>query len=140
MMAERRSSVFTSEWRRCLKEHYKYVVQSQDEATEKTLTPIMQRIGFTEAELSGLYRDATQRVEDLPEDFMPDLEKALPPEDPKPSVPEATFQVHPAECNCPACMDEVLEEGHDADGQPLSAEEREEQAAAKDAPTQRTLF
>lgn len=136
-MAERRSSVFTNEWRRCLGEHYKYVVKAQDTATEATLTPIMQRVGFTEAELSGLYRAATQRAEDLPDDFVPDLAKALPAADAVSNTAEASFQVHPAECNCPACMDEVLEQGHDDDGQPLPAAEHEEEASK---PQQRSLF
>ena len=49
---------------------------------------------------------ATMRVEDVPENFVPDM----------------TFQAHPGECQCAACMDEVLTKNHDEHGQPIAVE------------------
>lgn len=111
-----RSSIFENEWRRCLNEHYKYVIREQDTVTEETLTPIMHRVGYSDDDLRQLYREATSRADELPEDFVPDMARALPGD----SALEPTFQVHPAECQCAACMDNVLEIGHDAEGQPLT--------------------
>lgn len=136
-MAEKRSSVFADEWRRCLGEHYKYVMRKQDKATEETLMPILNRVGFTEDELRGLYLEATMRSDDVAEDFLPDAEKALPADDV--AQADATFKVHPAECNCPSCMDVVLEEGHDDDGQPIEPEP-DDDAPDDDRPQQQSLF
>ncbi len=145
-----RSSVFSDEWRRCLAEHYKYVIRTQDKGTEETLIPRLYQMGFSEDELRTLYMEATMHVDDLPEDFTPDLERVIPQESTAPA--EATFQPHPAECTCPSCMDQVLEEGHDEDGQPIAQPEEPEEAqgnvfpAAKpeapddDAPKQKSLF
>lgn len=137
----KRESVFSDEWRRCLEEHYKYVVRNQDKATEATLTPILNRFGFREDELRQLTVEATMRADDMPDDFVPDMEliesesvEAI--QDEVINHPETTFQVHPAECACAACMDIVLEEGHDEDGQPLEDEPEPE----KDTPKQKSLF
>jgi hypothetical protein len=112
----KRASIFGDEWRRCLKEHYKYVVKKQDKATESTLVPILQRFGFNDDDLRHLYVEATMR--DMPDDFLPDVDGVF-QQAALTTVPEATFTVHPAECTCPSCMDVVLEEGHDSEGQPL---------------------
>jgi hypothetical protein len=131
----KRSSIFGDEWRRCLREHYKYVIRIQDRETELSLLPILQRFGFREEDLRNLYLEATMHMDDLPEDFVPDLQRlnAL-------SVQgdDRTFTVHPAECSCPACADQVLEIGHDEDGQPI--EEDEEDTPPDDLPRQKSLF
>lgn len=106
-MAER--NIFAEEWRRCLREHYKYVIAEGDHITERTLVGVLHRVGFTDDELRQLYMEATLRAEDVPDNFMPDMQK-LP------------YQAHPAECTCAACMDQVLDIGHDHEGQPLSPE------------------
>lgn len=149
----KRASVFGDEWRRCLREHYKYVVGKQDKATEETLLPILHRFGFREDELRELYVEATMR--DMPDDFVPDMERVA-QEAASTPVPEATFQVHPAECSCPSCMDVVLEEGHDDEGQPIEEPQEIEEAQGNvfpvakpekaekdeedDLPKQRSLF
>jgi hypothetical protein len=149
----KRASVFGDEWRRCLKEHYKYVVKKQDKATESTLVPVLNRIGFRDDELRELYIEATMR--DMPDDFVPDMEQLAAPPEPA-SVVETTFQVHPAECSCPQCMDIVLDEGHDAAGQPLpesqeieeaqgnlfavAKPEKKKKAKKDDLPKQKSLF
>ncbi|MCA9914015.1 MAG: hypothetical protein KC496_11725 [Anaerolineae bacterium] len=145
-----RSSVFSSEWRRCLAEHYKYVIRNQDKGTEETLVIRLYESGFTEDELRALYMEATMHVDDIPEDFMPDVKRAIPKD--APAVAETTFQPHPAECTCPSCMDQVLDIGHDEEGQPVSAPEEPEEAAGNifavakpeskndDTPKQKSLF
>ncbi|MEM9952346.1 MAG: hypothetical protein AAF846_12125 [Chloroflexota bacterium] len=138
----KRESVFADEWRRCLREHYKYVVKQQDKNTEETLTPILERFGFREDELRRLEIEATMRADDMPDDFVPDMElkevESVEVSDEAPQA-ETTFTVHPAECQCADCMDVVLEEGHDEDGQPIELDPEEEQAK-KDTPKQRSLF
>ncbi len=107
-MAEQ--NIFAEEWRRCLREHYKYVIQEQDTITEQTLAGVLHRVGFTDDDLRQLYMEATIRADELPDHVLPNTQK-LP------------YQMHPAECTCAACMDTVLDIGHDAEGQPLSTEE-----------------
>lgn len=132
----KRSSVFGDEWRRCLREHYKYVVRTQDRATEATLVPILQRFGFREDELRALYVEATMHIDDMPEGFVPDLQRLSAA---SVQVDERTFAIHPAECSCPACMNQVLEIGHDEDGQPIAEEEQDTPPDA-DLPRQKSLF
>jgi hypothetical protein len=133
----KRESVFGNEWRRCLKEHYKYVVKKQDKRTETTLTPILHRFGFSETELKQLYIEATMRAEEMPDDFVPDMQQAGAGNVEENRTVESSFQVHPAECSCPSCMDTVLELGHDEEGQPLPIQEE----APKDKkPKQKSMF
>lgn len=147
-----RSSVFATEWRKCLNAHYKYVIREEDKVTEETLTPIMHRAGYTEDDLSRLYREATSRADELPDGFVPDMERAMPVE--AATAPDQTFQIHPAECQCAACMDKVLDIGHDDEGQPLTEPEEPTEAQGnifvvekpqasdsdEDAPRQFSLF
>lgn len=118
-------SVFSDEWRRCLREQYKHVARSDDQVTHKSLKPLLEELGFTEDELKQLYVEATMRTEDMPDDFQPDLD-VLTPEIP---VEDAAFQPHPAECTCPDCMAAVDETIHDDEGQLLPADEIEEARA-----------
>lgn len=147
-----RESIFGGEWRRCLKEHYKYVIQSDDKATLDTLLPIMDRAGFREAELRQLYLEATMHSDDLPDDFVPDFDLVTEGNIEQGASPEPTFKTHPAECSCPSCMDLVLEDGHDEEGQPIDEEPEEEEQATgavfgvakpdekEDVPRQKSLF
>ena len=123
----KRPSVFGDEWRKCLREHYKYVIRQEDKQTESTLTPILNRFGFGEDELRELYVEATMR--DMPDGFEPDLERVVQQAETVTTETDTTFKVHPAECTCPACMDVVLEEGHDDEGQPIEEPEEPEIAA-----------
>lgn len=111
-------SVFENEWRACLREQYKYVVCNNDQVTLQSLVQVLQDVGFTEDELAQLRVEATMRMEDVPDDFVPDLEilntESLPPV-------EQPFQPHPLECQCPSCMEKTLAP-HDDDGQPIPLE------------------
>ncbi|MCS6836161.1 MAG: hypothetical protein NZ750_09115 [Anaerolineae bacterium] len=125
-------SIFFEEWRRCLSEQYKAVIRRDDKVTLKTLEPLLERLGFSRGDLRALYIEATMRAEDLPDGFqpqLPSLEAAVPAQ-------PASFQPHPAECTCPACVALVNEAAHDAEGQPLPAD-----GAPPEPPDdERTLF
>ncbi len=102
-------SVFFDEWLRSLRAQYKQVVRNNDRVTLPTLTAVLQNVGFGEAELAQLRIEATMHVDDVAEDFKPDMQIL----DPAPAS-----QPHPAECICPQCMP-IDEAGHDVDGQPI---------------------
>ena len=105
-------SVFFDEWLRSLREQYKHVVRNNDMVTLPTLTAVMQNVGFREDELTQLRIEATMHVDDVPDQFAPDM-KILDP------VPAS--QPHSAECLCPQCMT-IDEAAHDAEGQPIVPE------------------
>ncbi len=68
-----RQSIFDDEWRACLREQYMYVIRTQDKVTERTLIEVMCQVGFGEDELAELRVQATMRAEDMPDDFVPDM-------------------------------------------------------------------
>jgi hypothetical protein len=126
------NNVFASEWRDCLREHYKFIIREDPnprnhESVQKVLLrpngeqpPI-----FSESELQQLYLEATLRAEDLPDDFVPNLALLRDPEASavagSAATDEPTFQPHPLECQCPSCI-QINLLPHDTDGQPMSAE------------------
>lgn len=128
-------SVFSDEWRRCMREQYKYVARTGDEVTRPTLTHVMQKVGFGEDELRQLYIEATMRQDDNADDFVPPADIIEPN-----AAPEPVSNAHPAECQCPSCIQlDVVP--HDADGQPIPPEQRDdEEAPDDDAPNQLSLF
>lgn len=136
-------SIFTDEWRDCLREHYKYVIRKQDNVTRKTLEPVLEKMGFREDELRELQVQATMHVDDVSEDFVPQLDILEQVEEPT-RLPD-DVNAHPLECQCPACV-EINMVPHDEEGQPLSEEEISEleleQAEQNDddAPQQLSLF
>jgi hypothetical protein len=67
-------SIFSQEWRDCLRAHYTYVVRMGDAGTEKTLRGVMYEAGFGEDEVKELYVLATAHVDDVGADFVPDME------------------------------------------------------------------
>lgn len=66
-------SPFSEEWRDCLRAHYTYVVRANDTRTLDTLAAVLKQIGFREDELREMYVRATMHVDDMPEDFTPDM-------------------------------------------------------------------
>jgi hypothetical protein len=67
-------SPFSDDWRDCLSAHFTHVIRTNDVRTEPTLTGVLLAAGFTEAELRELKLRATMHVDDVPADFVPDLE------------------------------------------------------------------
>ena len=110
-MAERESP-FAEEWRDCLRQHYKHVIKKKDTSTEQTLIPILQYVGFRENELLDLRKQADPNTANK-ETADSSGHGGNGASD------EMTFKVHPAECTCAACIDTVLDDGHDDEGQPL---------------------
>jgi hypothetical protein len=112
-------SVFSDEWRRCMRIHYQEVVRQNDHITKPSLTEVLNMIGFTDDELRQLYIEATMREEDNAPDFKPDL-----------TLLQSEIRVdpqqvaHPAECQCPSCVN-INMIPHDQDGQPLQPDEDE---------------
>ena len=101
-------SVFFDEWLQSLREQYKHVVRSDDRVTLPTLTAVMQKVGFREEELRQLRLESTMRVDDVADDFVPDLE-----------ILRDSKTLHPSECLCPTCQN-IDESQFDAEGQPIA--------------------
>jgi hypothetical protein len=132
-------SIFADEWRACLREQYKFVVAANEQVTLQSLTEVMVQVGFGDDELAQLRVEATIRVEDVPDDFVPDLH-VLRSDDKSQMLDE--FRPHPLECQCPACV-ELAFIPHDEDGQPLEVDEEERislQNKEGDQPRQMSLF
>jgi hypothetical protein len=135
-------SVFSDDWRDCLREQYKSVVRNDDQVTLPSLTNVMYQVGFTEDELTQLRIQATMRTEDMADGFVPDMPVF------QPSVQGNSVEAvaHPLECQCPECVGVNLAP-HDEEGQPLEgddllefAERQEFEADDEDSPTQMSLF
>jgi len=84
-------SIFSEEWRGCLRAHYMYVIRAQDTLTEQTLRHVLMQTGMGEDELLDLQRqalgydpDPTQFAEDEIEDFTGELIDQQAPEPPAP--------------------------------------------------------
>ncbi|MCY4466163.1 MAG: hypothetical protein OXE46_11575 [Chloroflexi bacterium] len=103
------SSVFFDEWLSSLRAQYQHVLRTGDKVTLPSLTAVMQQVGFGEDELRQLRLDATLHMDDVPDDFVPDL--AILEDAP-------SMAAHPAECLCPDCAS-IDESQFDDDGQPL---------------------
>ncbi len=110
-------SVFHNEWLRSLREQYKQVVRNDDRGTLSSLTAVMHNVGFGDDELSQLRIEATMHVDDVGENFSPDMDILS-----KTSLTQA----HPAECACPACVP-VDESKFDSEGQPIAPDPEAEE-------------
>lgn len=130
-------SVFSNAWRECLREQYKTVIREDDRVTKRSLDTVMHQVGFTEDELKQLIVEATMHMDDVPDDFTPEI-NMFSPERPAMGA-EEPFQPHPLECQCPSCMEEPLTP-HDTDGQPIPAEDIDPERPDDDAPQQLSMF
>jgi hypothetical protein len=108
-------SPFADDWRDCLRAHFMHVIRTNDVRTEPTLTGVLLNAGFTEAELRELKLMATMHVDDVPADFVPDLEILSP----EPAVFAAVEVPPPAEEAQPDEPEEAVEDDeppHNDDG------------------------
>jgi hypothetical protein len=120
-------SIFADAWRECLREQYKHVIRTGNATTRRTLTEVMNEVGFGEDELAQLRLEATMRAEDVPDDFVPDMNIL---NEPATQQPQSDFQPHPLECQCPQCV-EMNMTPHDEDGQPIQADDEDDPEAPK---------
>ncbi|MFN8449805.1 MAG: hypothetical protein U0521_14780 [Anaerolineae bacterium] len=58
-------SIFSQEWRDCLRAHYSYVVRMGDHGMKKTLHNVMIEAGFREDRVKELYVLATAHIDDV---------------------------------------------------------------------------
>ncbi|MBE2182845.1 MAG: hypothetical protein IAE89_05420 [Anaerolineae bacterium] len=86
-------SPFADDWRECLIVHYQYTVHQQDIATERTLSEIMRGVGFSDEQLAELKVLATIRAEEMPPDFVPDVELLVAMAQTEPVSPPEHFQI-----------------------------------------------
>ena len=138
-------SVFDDEWRDCLREQYKHTIRENHKKNIDSLRVVMNQVGFREDELRELEMRATMHIDDVPADFIPNLDILdAPAPTPVDAVAgtEIPFVPHPLECQCPACINIVLTP-HDDEGQPITDPEAIAEDLArkeKDAPKQLSLF
>jgi hypothetical protein len=134
---------FAEEWRECLRAHYMHVIRVRDRVTEPSLTVVMGQAGFSDAELAELRVRATMHVDDVADDFTPDLD-ALAHEDVDTSfsmsVPE--IPVSQPAVDIPDEAEMVLDEPDEPETEPepdalYTPETLEDDA---DAPQQLSLF
>ena len=67
-------NIFADEWVECLEAHYMHVIRIKDKVTEPSLSIVMHSAGFSDAQLGELRVRATMHVDDVGEDFVPDLD------------------------------------------------------------------
>ena len=141
-----RESIFFPQWRDCLREQYRYVVHNRDAQTERTLTPVLLRVGFTEAELAQIRVEATMRADDMPDDFVPDkdiLERGAVqvPVDVAPAAPKEDLPVPDADKPAAvAGIDMPVETAKDSGDEVDEPEIEEPPEDDDDAPQQLSLF
>lgn len=90
-------SPFDAQWRACQREHYKHAVRHGSAQRRAATADAMRATGVGEAELSELYLQATMHVDDVPDDFVPDLATL------ERERLQRELQPHPDECACPSC-------------------------------------
>ncbi len=144
----KRESPFADEWRRCLREHYQYIIREQDRVTERSLLTVLHEVGFADSELAELRVLATMRAEDMPDDYLPPEVTAetlfqiggvaVPGSPPAQESAQDTMVESVQDAVQGAAQDaeshEAAETAEEADNQP------DEDAGAGDAPRQMSLF
>jgi len=129
-----KESIFRDDWHASLCAHYMDVVRRDDQKTLRTLTDVMYEVGFSERELAELRVRATMRADDMPEDFVPDMQILEPQEDVGTrlvvSVPEISDAYQPVEE--PLAEAEAVEE--------LQGDTPPDEPEDKDSPQQLSLF
>lgn len=67
-------SPFADDWRDCLSAHYQFVVRNEDHVAARTLPGILHELGFSDSELAELAIRATMHIDDMPADYVPNVE------------------------------------------------------------------
>lgn len=131
-------SPFQDEWRAALRAHYMHVIRENDTVTRPSLARVLHSLGFSDVELKELEVLAFARVEDAPDDFVPDL-RAL-AEAPKvhpavvaptaPALEDGTAEYDAALIDAPDDADDAVPDDDAPSGD----------APSGDAPQQLSLF
>ncbi len=93
--ADRGPSVFQSDRIACLLAQYRDVARGGSRTRLDQVAQVLRDAGFSEEQIVGLYVEATMHVDDIPGDFVPDLDAAV--------QLKESMDPHPLECTCPAC-------------------------------------
>lgn len=89
------SSIFGDQWRATQIAYFEQMMRTGNAEQRANACQIMRDSGFSDQEINDLYIQATMHLDDVPDDFVPDLE-----------VIESLRQAatpHPNECTCPTC-------------------------------------
>jgi len=89
-------SPFADDRRDTLIAHFKLVMHSHDPSRRQAVIDLMETEGFSKAELSSLYIEATMRMDEVPDDFVPDITMIE-------AQREQDEAPHPLECMCTRC-------------------------------------
>lgn len=105
------ASIFSDEWRDCLRAHYTHIVRNGDHGTEKTLRGVMHEVGFGEDELRQLYVMATAHVDAVGADFVPDMDifDATDAAEPAPVMVAVAMLEAAAPADEPMVVEDVIE-------------------------------
>lgn len=100
-------NIFADDWLACLREQFMQVVRDGDTTTLPSLTNVMYEVGFTESELAELRVRATMHVDDVGEDFIPDMDVLEPTLHAGVDVP---VEAEDLQSDLPPTYEEALEE------------------------------
>ncbi|MBZ0292509.1 MAG: hypothetical protein K8L99_08060 [Anaerolineae bacterium] len=131
-------NVFADDWRDCLREQFMHVVRSGDDITLPSLTRVMHDVGFTDEELAELRVRATMHVDDVDEDFVPDMDVLEPTVHAGVEVPAEAVEVEDPQTDLPPTYEEALEESEAVDEDDTLPDEDDEDDPL--SPQQLSLF
>jgi hypothetical protein len=134
------TNIFDDDWRDCLREQYLAVVRQQDATTRQSLMLVMYEVGFSEADLRELDIRATMHVDDVPDDFVPDMTLMQPAIHTGADLPDGgDADDDPQDDAIPPTFDETLAQAEPApeDTEPAPPDD---DTPDPDAPQQMSLF
>ena len=75
--------------------YFQQMARAGDAAQRQHARDLMREAGFSDAEITAHYVDATMHMDHLPDDFTPDLDLI--------ETKREAAKPHPFECTCPSC-------------------------------------
>lgn len=86
-------SPFTDDWHAMQTSQFTYIMRTGDAQQRAAAIHVMRQTGYSEAQIRALYIDATMHADDVPPDFVPDVD-----------VIETQREAqHPSDCLCAHC-------------------------------------
>jgi len=138
-----KESIFTDEWRECLRAHYMDVIRRNDQITLKSLVRVMHDTGFSDDDMAELRVRATMRAEDMPDNYVPDMHifqvnaDFSPSEEVVADQPLLETEPMPQEAVAEAVYDDRPETAEEEGAGEFTVEDNKDDP---DAPQQLTLF